>query len=205
MMTLFGKSQVLFKFTPKAPAGQPAKELSFMLGEGERQENVEVTKIDMQTHVASFINHGVAQDVELSDTAKLTAPATMGGGAPVMAAGGGIPLPPVGARPMLPAGFGGRARGGNPGAAPDAGLGAGATALSPSGSAAKSTDPQHSSDNLTPEERAILIEAQRSVWKQQGNPAAAILPPTTGILGRNIVNELNGETPTTPAAPGGHN
>ena len=38
-------------------------------------------------------------------------------------------------------------------------------------------------DNLTTEEKAILIEAQRAVWKEQGNKAAAILPPTKHILG----------------------
>src|SRR5450756_1274162 len=94
MMTLFGKPQVLFKFTPKALPGQPAKEESFVLGEGERQEEVEVTKIDMVAHSASFINHGIAQEVALSDTAKLTAPATVAGGPGMMNPGmGGIPMP----------------------------------------------------------------------------------------------------------------
>src|SRR5712672_2533613 len=32
MMTIFGKPQVLLKFTPKALPGQPAKEVSLVLG-----------------------------------------------------------------------------------------------------------------------------------------------------------------------------
>lgn len=94
MMTLFGKPQVLFKFTPKTSAGQQPKETSLVLGEGERQEEVEVTKIDMQGHMASFINHGIAQDVALSDTAKLNAPVSGSPGGPMGGSmGGGIPMP----------------------------------------------------------------------------------------------------------------
>jgi hypothetical protein len=96
LMTLFGKPQALFKFTPKAPAGQPAKESSLTLGEGEREEEVEVTKIDMVAHVVSFINHGHAEDVPLSDTAKLTTPVpapVLGGTPSIASASGGIPLP----------------------------------------------------------------------------------------------------------------
>ena len=205
MMTIFGKPQALFKFTGKAPAGQPAKETSLVMGEGERQEEVEVTKIDMVAHVVSFINHGQAQDVPLSDTAKLTAPAAAGGpgmGIPMpVATAGGIPAP-VGSRP-LPGGFVGRNRGTqDAGANPGSADSTASTALSAASSAAKAADPAHASDSLTPEERAILIEAQRSVWKQQGNPAHAILPPTAGILGKKVVDDLNGETPTTPTAPG---
>jgi hypothetical protein len=207
LMKLFGKPEALFKFTPKAPAGQPAKEVSLTMGEGERDQEVEVTKIDMVANVVSFINHGVAQDVPLSDMAKITTPAaTTGGGVPmpVATSGGGIPMPTgTAAGRTLPTGLVGRARGGNTATAPDAGTSIAPTGSIPSGSAAKTADPASGADNLTPEERALLIEAQRSVWKQQGNPAAAILPPTTQILGRNVVNELNGETtPTVPTAPG---
>jgi len=118
MMTLFGKPQVLLKFTPKAPPGQPTKDVSLVLGEGERDQGVEVTKIDMKGHSASFLNQGVAQDVALSDTAKITAPASgpvMGGGVAMAGAGGGIPMPSVApgmAAAMMGRGAGGRGAGG---------------------------------------------------------------------------------------------
>jgi hypothetical protein len=194
MMTLFGKPQVLFKFTLKAPAGQQPKEESFVLSEGERQEDVEVTKIDMVGKTASFINHGIAQDVALSDTAKLTGPAP----SPVM---GGMPSPAVGGIPLPSGGNGGmpmmggmRGRGvmgtrpGSDGSNPGVG------AAGPGGVIPQSNDPANASDNLTAEERAILIEAQRGVLKQQNNPAAAILPPTSRILPPDIIKGLNGES-----------
>jgi hypothetical protein len=40
---------------------------------------------------------------------------------------------------------------------------------------------QQPQDTMTPEAQisaAIMIEAQREQWKQQGNPAVAIIPPT---------------------------
>jgi len=166
------------------------------MGEGERQDDIAVTKIDDTTRTITFNNHGVVQELGLTDV-KLTAPAApVGGpGGPGMAPGG-IPMPAA-APGVASAGLIGRGVKGRGVAGADA-------AANPSANVANATktaDPAHASDNLTPEERAILIEAQRGVWKEQGNPAAAILPPTTSILGKQVVDELHGESPKTPAAP----
>src|SRR5580692_970362 len=48
IMTIFGRDQALFKVATKPKPGQPAKEDSYVLGEGERQDDVEVVKIDRQ-------------------------------------------------------------------------------------------------------------------------------------------------------------
>lgn len=198
---LFGKPEVLFKVTTKPTPGQPSKDLSYTMGEGERQDDITVAKIDGKANVITFDNHGVTQELGLTDakpTGPTGGPGPGPGGPPVVSpGGGGIPMPAqgVGAKPLI-----GRLRGAMPGNNPNNATPDTAEVAGVAGTAAKG-DPAHASDNLTPEERAILIEAQRGVWKEQGNPAAAILPPTTGILGKQTVDELHGEKPATPPAP----
>jgi hypothetical protein len=167
IMTLFGKLQVLFKVAVPAKPGQPAKDESYTLGEGERQDDITVQKIDEASATITFDNHGTIQPLPL--VASTAAP-----GAPGKVPPPGMPMPgmapAVGGSPA-PIGFGGRfgrnRNNPNPGAAnPNAG--APATALSP-------------------EEQIYNMESQRAKWLDEGNPAAAIIPPTA------ITKQVTGE------------
>jgi hypothetical protein len=208
-MTLFDKLEVLFKVATKPPPGQPAQDASYVLGVGDRQDDIEVTKIDDKAKppVITFINHGVEQVIPLDDTAKLTTPTqgpiiSGGGGGPGPGMmnrggmGGGIPLPGIGLR-------GRGAPGAGPGPAPSSPYSSGpsteSSAVSSVGSSVAPTagannDPTQSSSQMTAEERIVAMEQQRAKWLDEGNPAAAIIPPTP--LGEKLVN---GEQP--PATP----
>jgi len=70
IITLFGKSQVLFKVNSTPLPGQtPPKERSYLLGEGERQDGIEVQKIDVRAALITFNNHGVVQELGLTASA----------------------------------------------------------------------------------------------------------------------------------------
>jgi hypothetical protein len=70
IITLFGKPQVLFKvlLTP-LPGQPPAKEHSYLLSEGERQDDIQVQKIDAQAALITFNNHGMIQELSLTSDA----------------------------------------------------------------------------------------------------------------------------------------
>lgn len=201
IMTLFGKLQVLFKVQQPAAAGQPAKEVSYTMGVGERQDDIEVQKIDDRAATITFNNHGVVQTLEL---AKAAAGAPSGapptGGTPP----GGIPrpggLPAVISQPGGAAtttiGAGGRFGRNRTGAATttagSAGGGAGAGG-SQSGTPVNERgiyDPSRTASDLTPEQQILLIEAQRQKYKAEGSPIADILPPTP--ITKDIQNEEAG-------------
>ena len=89
IMNIFGHLQVLFKVATKPPAGQPAKDEPYTMSEGERQDEIEVVKIDGKAGLVTFNNHGTVQELAL------VAATASSGGAP--APGGGVnpgfPLP----------------------------------------------------------------------------------------------------------------
>ena len=84
IISLFGKLQVLFKVPGAAGAGQAAKEASYLLGEGERQDDIQVLHIDEKTGVITFNNHGVVQEIPLPSVTSAGAPmpASAGPGRP---------------------------------------------------------------------------------------------------------------------------
>ena len=94
-MTLFGKLEALFKVASKGQPGQPAKDDSYVLGEGERQDDIEVVKINQADGIVMFNNHGTIQELPLLAAVSTSAPA----------AGGSAPAPGVAPRqmPMTPA------------------------------------------------------------------------------------------------------
>lgn len=82
IMTVFGKDQALFKVEVKQPKqGQP-KEVSYVLSEGEREDNIEVTKIDLPNRLVTFNNHGTVQEVTLEDAGSGTSSGGSAGGGP---------------------------------------------------------------------------------------------------------------------------
>ena len=65
IMTIFGRDQALFKVDNKVKPGQSAKDEAYVLSEGERQDDIEVVKIDHVDGMITFNNHGTVQELPL--------------------------------------------------------------------------------------------------------------------------------------------
>ena len=207
IMTLFGKLQVLFKVAGTAKPGLPAKDESYVLGVGERQDEIEVRKIDEPSATITFNNHGTVQELPLvtgaasGGAAPGGIPAPAGVGLPASApsavgtSGRGVPLPAVG---------GGRARewsgGGNPvGSNPQDQASAGGLNFGNRNSYAGATRTEPA---LTPEAQVIMMEANRlatqdavNKWQLPPLPPTPITPPdATGPGGMPLI-------PPPPAPP----
>ena len=82
IMTIFGKLQALFKVASKGKPGQPPKDESYVLTEGERQNDIEVVKINQPDGIITFNNHGTIQELPLvaaKDTGSAPEPGRPGG------------------------------------------------------------------------------------------------------------------------------
>jgi hypothetical protein len=198
IMTIFGQLQVLFKVAVKPPPGQPAKDDSFVMSEGERQDEIEVVKIDEAAGVITFNNHGTVQELPLVATpASSGAPAGPGGG-PGTRGNPGTVIP----SPMSPPGGGPAPSAGNdpfgrpPPMVQQAGGPSLASTMPGFGGAGRSgtANTPQPQEALSPEAQVLMIEAQRAKWIQEGNPGAAILPPTP------LTPEVTGQNPT-PTVP----
>jgi hypothetical protein len=195
IMSTFDKAQALFKVAGTGKSGQPAKDQSYILSEGQRQDDIEVRHIDQKTGLVTFNNHGTVQEIPLASAPAITTPGPGPGGP---GPGGQIPRPNFGGRTMggpggNVAGNGGRyglaAPGGqnngmgnnaNPNLNPS-GMGGGSTMQSiPTGTGY--TGQQQTQNAATTEAQAVAAaintEAQRQLWESQGNPAYKIIPPT---------------------------
>ena len=182
IMTLFGKLQVLFKVAGVTHPGLPPKDESYVMCEGDRQDDIEVQKIDQAAATITFNNHGVIQELPLVAST---------GGTSAPAPGGGIPPPPMPTPGMAPGNgtlnhFGGRfghGRGVTTGGNPDAGAPPAAAPSAPSTPAAPA---------MSPEEQVLMIEAQRAKMLQEGDPTAAIMPltPMTSQVTGNPKDEI---------------
>ncbi|HEU5395927.1 MAG TPA: hypothetical protein VFV81_02080 [Verrucomicrobiae bacterium] len=189
IMTIFGVEQVLFK----ASGGPLKTEQSYILSEGQRQDDIEVLKIDEAKGTVKFNNHGIVQDLALAN-------GTATGGTTVGA----------GTNPSFPnAGFAGRGPGrfnfpvrspapgvhsGNSGGSAENG---GEPAFNSANGSTQTYQPPRS--NLTPEEQVLMIEAQRAYYQAKGNPMAKILPPTS--MTPQVTGEGSAPGPGGPGAP----
>jgi hypothetical protein len=182
IMSIMGQAQALFNIPPK-PGLPGAKETSYILSEGQQQDEIEVLHINEKAGMVTFNNHGVTQEVPLANAPTSGAPGSPGAG-PGGPGGGGFPIPPRfgGARPG--GGPGGRFGGLNRGVASGGGgmdnnNANNANNVAPQmGGGASSQIYQPQQNAISPEEQTIMIEAQRAQWEKQGNSAASILPPT---------------------------
>jgi hypothetical protein len=66
IMTIFGTRQALFTVDGVIKPGQPGKNQSYILSQGQRQDDIEVTRIDEKSGVVTFKNHGVVQEIPLT-------------------------------------------------------------------------------------------------------------------------------------------
>ena len=65
IMTIFGSRQALFTVEGASKPEQPGKSGSYILSEGQRQDDIEVTRINEKSGVVTFNNHGVVQEIPL--------------------------------------------------------------------------------------------------------------------------------------------
>jgi hypothetical protein len=196
IMPLFGKLQVLFKVAVPAKPGQPPKDESYILGEGERQDDITVQKIDEASATITFDNHGTIQQLPL-----VASTAASGGPGPEprgMVPPPGMPMPgmaPAAGGSSAPMGFGGRfgRNRNNPDGNNQSGSGMPSFGSATTSSAANNGAQEQP---MTAEQAVILIEAQRSKYLQEGNSAYKILPPTP--LTTQVINESGGGPPPMP-------
>ena len=166
IMSILGQLQVLFKVAGTAKPGQPAKDESYILSEGQRQDEIEVIHIDEKASLVTFNNHGTVQEIPLANAPTISA------------------TPPPNSDNGARGRFGGRSAGG-PGAARNRGRGDDSTLTSVPTRAGYSgqQQPQYSGqqqpqNTITPEVQMIMIAAQHAKAQQEGNPMAVIFPPT---------------------------
>ncbi len=88
IMGVFGNYQVLFKVSPAKPS--PAdKDQFYILSQGQRQDDIEVIKIDNEKNLVTFDNNGTTQELPLAESS------TSGGGGSASAPSGGMPGMPT--------------------------------------------------------------------------------------------------------------
>ena len=194
IMNIFGRLEALLRIAEKARAGQPAKEVTHVLAEGEMVDEVTVVSINREDGIIVVNNHGERQELPLV-AAKDASPAGGPASAPaaVMNARAGMSaadraaalrnVKPNAARPMPV-----------PNAAAGGGVGmngttGGAMTLGGPGNP-QIYQPQNEANSMTPEQQAFLIEAQRKVYQQQGSPVANLLPPTRGDA-KQMVDQID--------------
>jgi hypothetical protein len=195
--TILGNKRALLKTTPPAKPGEPAKEQSFTLGEGQREGEIEVLEINEKACTVKVNDYGTITTLDFDkDGVKVAGgiPPAPGGAAarpggfvpgpaanPFTPAGGANTLP----RPMrLPTPTGATASPALGGATPvyaggvpayggsTPGLPVGGTA-----SPAVSQPQQNTAPPLTREEQAIILAAQKQHYQSTGNPIAGLIPP----------------------------
>ncbi len=164
IMTLFGNLQVLFKVAGVARPGMPPKDESYVMSVGDREDDIEVEKIDEKSATITFNNHGSIQELGL-------VPATGSGGG-IPGAPPGLPMPGMG---RSPGGFG---RFGHSQNNPSPTIPTPVTSSGGGSAPPNAIQPNGGQDGLTPENQVILIEAQRMKYLQEGDPTAAIMPTT---------------------------
>ena len=196
IMNIFGQWQVLFKTTGGAKPGQPAKDQSYMLSEGQQEDDIEVVKIDQKASIVTLINHGIEQKLPLANTPASNASAPAPGGAP------GQSFPNFPGRPGIGGGspggsfttfgggtvpFGGRntfGNRGNPGGA--SGGNGGNIEATPNNLNAATSDKYairmganvDSYSPLPPEQQMVITAAQHLKAIQEGSPLAPLYPST---------------------------
>jgi hypothetical protein len=179
IMTIFGRLQALFKVANKGKPGQPVRDDSYVLAEGERQDDIEILKINQPDGIVTFNNHGTVQELPLVVAKDATSAAGPGGpGGP--GAGFNPGMRPSGS--MTPAEHAAMMRrqpGKSMGGMPNPGDNAGSPNFNSGGGGVPNQSQNAKDVNvLSPEAQVLLIEAQRMQAMQEGNPIANILPPT---------------------------
>ena len=176
IMSILGRLQALYKVAGTPKPGQPAKDESYILSEGQRQDEIEVTHIDEKASLVTFNNHGTVQELLL---VKANPPPVS---TPMPAQGGPVPAqnfrgPNGENNSRIPSRLGGGPAGG-PGAARNRGRGDGSPLTTVPTRAGYSGQQQQPQNTITPEVQMIMIAAQHAKAQQEGDPVAALFPTT---------------------------
>jgi len=183
IMSIFGQLQVLFKVAAK-PGG---KDAAYMLTEGQRQDDIEVVRINEKAAIVTFNNHGIVQDLPLVVTPPSSTPSVPTGG-PAAGLGGATGNNPFSNRFGNRGGPGGP---GGPGVRGGSNGGGGANPGANDGSGTRNVPTRGNQQTaIDPATQTILIEANRMNAQQQGDPAAKIFPIT------ELTHQLNSENET---------
>jgi hypothetical protein len=221
----FGAKKALMKTTPPAKPGEPAKEQSYILAVGQREDDLEVLDINEKAGSVKVKYGGVEVPLTFDNNGVKFA----AGPPPAVAPAGGVPPPGGGAapgganpfapnasgfnktiptRPMRPSGANGgitpqSTGGAYPGATPYT-AGNGIAVPTPGltvapGQSIPPTAQQQQQPELTGEQATVLLELERERLKQQGSPIHDLMPPTELSPGANTIQNQN-QTPgaTTP-------
>jgi len=180
IICLFGQVQVLFKVASSARPSRPPQVQAYVMSEGDGADGISVTRIDLSGRMITFDNHGVIQSIPLVNAGDLSESATDPGASPAIPSSKqavrerftarGVAVPD-GGYVATPA----PAVAGNIGAYPNPGYRAETTFES---AQAKLNTSLNNPDHLSPEAQVVMMEARRQQLQQQGDPAAALIPPT---------------------------
>jgi hypothetical protein len=202
IMTIFGTTQALFlvDVPPRPPT--PATQKSYILSEGQGQDDIEVTHIDEKKNVVTFNNHGVVQEIPLVKAPPITTPTPV-----VMNPGFNTPgVAPGGYNNYRGGGEGGNAAqfGNRFGQNQNPNMGNNAVGNNPGnpgGPGFNNTGSQTAApaqQRLSPEEQMIMIAAQHAQAQQAGDPMSRIFPPTDLDAAAGVVPETPVGSPSTP-------
>jgi hypothetical protein len=214
IMSIFGRLQVLFKTSGGSKQGKPAADESYMLGEGQRQDDIEVVKIDEKAGLVTFNNHGVVQPLALANSPASTTGASTPAAGFNPSAGGFPAAMPGGGNPGFNGGvnnFGGRSFGGGQQGGVNNFNTMGNNPNLPFGSTSSGGDtvaqpnmavlPQNAEEA---KDQEAIIAAEHALAEQEGNPMAKIFPPTKyDIEAGATPNIATPPTPGSPPIPGG--
>ncbi|HTR43862.1 MAG TPA: hypothetical protein VMH87_19805 [Pseudomonadales bacterium] len=181
--TIFGPAEALYKVAGVPQQGKPAKDQSYILREGEGQDDIIVQNIDVAKAIVTFNNHGQVQDIPLMVG---VASGGSGGG------GGGFQQPQSGAggrpgynnslqnfRQRMEQQRTGNQTGYNP-AGNNNGNPAGQSGYN--GYGGSSYNNGNNANNSTPllsaDDEQALIAAQHAQLQSQGSPTASLFPPS---------------------------
>ena len=175
IMSIFGKLQVLFKVAGTPKPGQPAKDEFYILSEGQRQDEIEVTHIDEKASLVTFNNHGTVQELPL---VKANPPPVS---TPMPAQGGPVPTQNFRApngenNSRIPSRLGGGPAGG-PGAARNRGRGDGSPLTTVPTRGGNQAGQGGRPLNL--EEGELMTVTAKLKAQMDGDPTLAIYPPTS--------------------------
>jgi len=174
IMSVFGRVQVLFKTAGPGKLGKSSEDESYILSQGQRQDDIEVTKIDEKNGVVTFNNHGTIQEIPLVSTPAVT--------------GMTVTTPANNYQPReregnnfgnRNGGFNGRFRDGRVGGNENNNQNDANSNNSNLRSIPTRNNPLAGQETtLTPEQQTLMIEAQRQHFKDIGDPTGNILPIT---------------------------
>lgn len=199
-MTIFGVRQVLFHALFKGRPGKPDANQSYILAEGQRQDDIEVVKIDDKAGLITFDNHGDTEELPLADV-----PSSTTAGAEANSSGPNNGNSFGGQRGGFNSGNGGTYAGRNFGG-PRSGFNSGNNynngfnnGVNMQSAQMRGTDPRQQ-PAISTEAQMIMIEAQRMKYQQDGDPTARIMP-TTPLTSEATGSDDGNTPPDNPPAP----